>query len=96
MLKRCSLSPSNNNSRIPETDPRDPETETGILAIEERVHRRHGTLETELQMVLRSLVAPTRGGRRILLYCGKEFGSVGNNFCINGSILLYHEEELVS
>ena len=39
---------------------RDPETETGNLQTEKRVHRIHGTLETDLQRMLRSLVAPTR------------------------------------
>ena len=52
---------NNNNSRIPETDPRDPETETGSLETEKGVHRIHRTLESGLQIMLRSLVAPTRG-----------------------------------
>ena len=42
-------------------DSRDPETETGNLEIEKRVHRIHGTLEAGLHMIPRSLVAPTRG-----------------------------------
>ena len=42
-------------------DSRDPETETGKLEIEKRVHRIHDTLETGLQRMPRSLVAPTRG-----------------------------------
>ena len=42
-------------------DSRDPETGTGNLEIEKRVHRIHGTLETGLHMMPRSLVAPTRG-----------------------------------
>ena len=37
--------PSNNNSRIPETDSRDPGTETGSLEIDLRVHR---ALETRI------------------------------------------------
>ena len=53
--------PSNNNSRILETCSRDPETETGGLETEKRVHRVHGTLETGLQMMPRSLMAPTKG-----------------------------------
>ena len=57
-----STGPSNNNSWIPETDSKDPETETGILETEKRVRRIHGTLETGLQRMLRSLVASTRGG----------------------------------
>ena len=40
---------------------RDPETETGSLETEKRVHRIHGTLETGLHMIPRSLVAPSRG-----------------------------------
>ena len=43
-------------------DPRDPETETGSLEIEKRVHRIHDTLEAALHMILRGLVAPSRGG----------------------------------
>ena len=42
-------------------DSRDPETETGNLETEKRVHRIHGTLETGLHMIRRSLVAPSRG-----------------------------------
>ena len=42
-------------------DSRDPETETGNLETEKRVHRIHGTLETGLHMIPRSLVAPSRG-----------------------------------
>ena len=52
---------SSHNSRILETESRDPETETGSLEIEYRVHRIHGTLEMGLYMMRRSLVAPTRG-----------------------------------
>ena len=52
--------PSNNNSWIPETDSRDPETETGNLETEKRVHKIHDTLETELQIMPRSLLASTR------------------------------------
>ena len=42
-------------------DFRDPETETGNLETEKRVHRIHDTLETGLHRIPRSLVAPTRG-----------------------------------
>ena len=42
-------------------DSRDPETEIGNLETEKRVHRIHGTLETGLHMMPRSLVAPSRG-----------------------------------
>ena len=53
--------PSINNSRILETDSRDPETEIGSLETETRVHRIHDTLETGLQRIVRSSVAPARG-----------------------------------
>ena len=55
--------PSNNNSRIPETDSGDPGTETGSLETELRVHRIHGTVETGSQSVSRSLVAPHKARR---------------------------------
>ena len=57
----------NNNSRIPETDSRDPESETGSLETEKRVHRIQDTLETGLQRMFCSLVAPARvaGGLRV-------------------------------
>ena len=42
-------------------DSRDPEAETGSLETEKRVHRIHGTLETGVHIILRSLVAPSRG-----------------------------------
>ena len=42
-------------------DSRDPETETGNLEIESRVHRIHDALETGLHMMPRSLVAPSSG-----------------------------------
>ena len=37
-----------NNSRIPETESRGPETDTGSLETELRVHRTHGTLERRI------------------------------------------------
>ena len=40
---------------------RDPETESESLETDLRVRRIHGTLMTGLHMILRSLVAPTRG-----------------------------------
>ena len=54
-------------------DSRDPETETGNPENEKRVHRIHDTLETGLQRILRSLVAPSRGAgglnqNRIMLF----------------------------
>ena len=45
-----------NDSRIPETDSRDPENETWSLEIDLRVYRKHDTLETGLQIIPRSLV----------------------------------------
>ena len=50
-----------NNPGSLKPDSRDPETETGNLETEKRVHRIHGTLETGLHMIPRSLVAPSRG-----------------------------------
>ena len=52
---------SNTNPGSLKPDSRDPETETGSLVTEKRVHRTHDTLETGLQIMLRSLVAPSRG-----------------------------------
>ena len=55
------LGPSNNNSRVPETDSRYPEIETGSLETEKRVRRIHGTLGKRVYTRMpRSLVAPTR------------------------------------
>ena len=56
-----SLGHRNNNSRIPETDSREPETETGSFETELRADRIHDLLETGLQMMPRSLVAPQGG-----------------------------------
>ena len=50
-----SLGPGSNFSKIPESDSRGLETES------EKRTRIHVTLETGLHMILRSLVAPTRG-----------------------------------
>ena len=49
------------DSRIPETDFRDPETETGDLEMKKIVRRIHGKLQRGSHMILRRLVAPTRG-----------------------------------
>ena len=49
---------NNQQSSIPEHDSRDRQTEIGNPETEKRVHRIHGTLETRLQMILRSPVAP--------------------------------------
>ena len=49
---------SNTNPGSLKPDSRDPETETGNLETEKRVHRiQHGTLETGLHRILRSLLA---------------------------------------
>ena len=50
-----------NNPGSLEPDSGDPETQTGNLETEKRVHSIHGTLETGLQRMPRSLVAPSRG-----------------------------------
>ena len=60
------LGPSNGNSRIPQTDFIDPETETGSPEIELRVHGIHDALEEGLQRMFRSLVAPHKGSQRII------------------------------
>ena len=52
-------------------DSGNPETETGSLETEKRVHRMHGTLETGLQRILRSLVAPPRGAGGLPDSCPK-------------------------
>ena len=52
---------SNTNPGSLKPDSRDPETETGNLETEKRVHRIHDTLETGLHRIPRSLVAPSRG-----------------------------------
>ena len=50
-----------NNPGSLKRDSRDPETETGNLETEKRVHRIHDSLETGLQRMPRSLVVPSRG-----------------------------------
>ena len=62
MVNGSWLGPSNKQSRIPETNSRDLETETGSLETEKRVHKIHDTLGTGLQMMPRSLVAPHKEG----------------------------------
>ena len=49
-------------------DHRDPETGTGNLEIEKRVHGIHGTLETGLHKDAPQLGGPHKGGRRIWLF----------------------------
>ena len=49
-------------------DSRDPETETGNLETEKRVHRIHDTLETGLHKDASQPGGPPKGGRRIYLY----------------------------
>ena len=48
-------------------DSRDPETETGKLETEKRVHRIHGTLETGLHKDASQPGGPHKGGRRIFV-----------------------------
>ena len=60
-----SPSPSNKNSKIPETDSRNPETETGSLETEKRVHRIDDRLETGLHKDASQPGGPHKGGRRI-------------------------------
>ena len=63
-MKADLFSPSNNNSRIP-----DSETEIGSLEIGKCAHRTHDSLEVGLQIMLRSFVAPTRAaGGDICMY----------------------------
>ena len=54
-----------NNPGSLEPDPRDPETETGNLETEKRVHGIHGTLETGLHKDASQPGGPLKGGRRI-------------------------------
>ena len=79
-----SLGPSSNNSRIPASDSKEPETESGNLEFEKRVHRIHGTPETGLQRMTRSLVAPTTGAGGLIyfLFFYRRLGRVqpGNRF----------------
>ena len=70
---------SNTNPGSLKPDSRDPETETGDLETE-RVHRIHGTLETGLHMMLRSLVAPSRGAGGFLISLGFAYDF---SFCQN-------------
>ena len=63
----CSRALSNTNPGSLKPDSRDPETETGNLETEKRVHRIHGTLETGLHKDPSQPGGPHKGGRRILL-----------------------------
>ena len=56
---------ANKQYRIPEHDSRDPETETGKLEIEKRVHRIHETLETGLHKDPLQPGGPLKGGQWI-------------------------------
>ena len=58
-----------NNPGSLKPDSRDPETETGSLETEKRVHRIHDTLETGLHKDASQPGGPHKGGRRI-------FGSI--------------------
>ena len=53
--------PSKNNSKILETDSRDPETETGSLKTDLRVHGIHGTLETRITDDASQFGGPAKG-----------------------------------
>ena len=59
------LGASNKHPGSLKPDFRDPETETGKLETEKRVHRIHGTLETGLQKDASQPGGPHKGGRRI-------------------------------
>ena len=61
---------SNINPGSLKPDSRDPETETGKLETEKRVHRIHGTLETGLQKDASQPGGPLNGGQRICVNCG--------------------------
>ena len=56
-----------NNPGSLKPDSRDPETETGNLETEKRVHRIHGTLETGLHKDPSQPGGPLKGGRRIFV-----------------------------
>ena len=56
---------SNTNPGSLKPDSRDPETETGNLETEKRVHRIHGKLETGLHKDPSQPGGPLKGGRRI-------------------------------
>ena len=66
MVPSRALSNTNPGSLIPDSG--DPETETGNLETEKRVHRIHGTLETGLQKNASQPGGPHKGGRRICLF----------------------------
>ena len=59
----CSRALSNTNPGSLKPDSRHPETETGDLETEKRVHRILGTLETGLHMMLRSLADPLKSSQ---------------------------------
>ena len=61
--------PSNNNSRMPETDSRTLETETGSREIEKRVHRIHCTLETGLHKDAPQAGGPHKGAGGLVAKC---------------------------
>ena len=61
----CSRALSNTIPGSLKPDSRDPETETGNLETEKRVHRIHGTLEAGLHKDAPQPGGPLKGGRRI-------------------------------
>ena len=62
------------NSRTPENDFRNPESKTGSLEIEKRIHGIHGTLETGLHMMPHSLPADSEFMRNLLFRIRKSVG----------------------
>ena len=66
-------------------DPRDPDTETGNLETEKRVHRIHGTLETGLHKDAPQPGGPLKGGRRIYV-CMYNISRESTNFTNYGHL----------
>ena len=69
----CSRALSNTIPGSLKPDYRDPETETGNLETEKRVHRIHGTLDTGLHKDASQPGGPLKGGRRIFLRMFPDF-----------------------
>ena len=62
-----------NNPGSLKPDSRDPETETGNLETEKRVHRIHGTLETGSHKDPSQLGGLLKEGRRIYQFAGNGY-----------------------
>ena len=71
----CSRARSNTNPGSLKPDSRDPETETGNLETEKRVHRIHGTLETGLHKDPSQPGGPHKGGQWIFMFYSDMFDS---------------------